>query len=58
MREEISKPEERQRRLTVRLPLPLHEQVKAAAARDRRPLAVMIRLMIEDCMEQRQQTAA
>jgi hypothetical protein len=58
MQEEISKPTERQRRLTLRLPLPLHEQVKAAAAKDRRPLAVMIRLMIEDCMEQQRQSAA
>jgi hypothetical protein len=55
--QEHTQPSERQQRITLRLPRDVHQKVKAAAAKDRRPLAVMIRLMIEDCMEQQQSAA-
>jgi predicted DNA-binding protein len=43
-----------ERPITLRLPSALRERVEAEAARDRRPLASLIRNVVEDWVERRQ----
>jgi hypothetical protein len=42
-----------ERPITLRLPPAVREEVVAEATRDRRPLAAMVRILVEDGLEQR-----
>jgi hypothetical protein len=44
-----------ERPITLRLPSAVRERVEAEAAKDRRPLAAMVRIAVEDWLQQRQQ---
>jgi hypothetical protein len=46
-----------ERPITLRLSPAIREQVEAEAARDRRPLAAMVRILVEDGLLQRQSVA-
>jgi hypothetical protein len=49
---------ERRRPITLRLPVAVWEALEREAKRDRRPPASLGLILIEDGLEQRQQTAA
>jgi len=43
-----------ERPITLRLPSAVREKVEAEAVKDRRPLAAMVRILVEDGLVQRQ----
>jgi hypothetical protein len=46
-----------ERPITLRLPSAVREKVEAEAAKDRRPVAAMVRIAVEDWLQQRETAA-